>query len=490
MTDGSQAPGSSTIPGRPGQMTTALFGPRLYAKGDDLADQLQLDVSRIPQLRRQRSPEMADQLLHPQNPVGRYDTAVRGLALVENSTVARAHRIGVADRLRLATDAPARLRIGSTHEPVLTVFSRHFTVPPTDFWRGVADQLYGFGWCLVDQTRLCPECVHGAGVPCVFGAAFDYFHFMERLSDIAEESRRAMAAYIDHGQRHGPQSRECAAMDSWMACLQALYLDVLHPKATTISVGRDEQRSIRYRILNSAARPLALLTAQERPSSVIDDQVIEAAGFACMVMHDACDRRHDNTAKESYNFFTLLAAHNKAECLVPVQRFCVDLWAWAIDRGTSWPILLAGRMLVRNIYMARYQTPILLDHLIPPAGTSADPYADPVLNRMNPAPRAALPGDLSIRNTCKDKSAYDRLLDASLAHFADCPGCRGYEHASWRERVVHLDAGYRRKAEDDCTCVDRMAAYTILALLDRVWWAADPSARYTGPTAEWDPYLV
>lgn len=472
---------------------TALFGSDLFSGGEDLADRLQADVDRIPELRQQWGPDMGARLLDPQCPIGTYDTPARGIALAENSAAAHARRITLPDTVRLATDAPERLALTSVHEPILTVFKRFFAVPSTDYWRGVAEQLYGFGWSLVDQTKVCQECVHGAGVACTFGAPFDYYHFADRLSIIAKDSRQAMVDYINHALRHGPRTRECAVMDSWLACLQALYLDVLHPKATHINMGDDEQRSIRYRILNSAARPLSLLTALERPNSAINEHLVEAVGFACMVMHDACDRRHDNLANESYNFFTLLAGYNQAECVRPVRRFCVDLWAWSIDQGMKWPLLLSGRMLIWNVYVTRYQSSMLLDYLGAPetsASAGLAPYADVILNRMSPAPRADFPENYSIRDTCRNKAAYDRLLNQCLEHFAQCVGCRGYDQASWQERTAHLEAGYWRKAADDCTCVDRMAVYTILALSDRVWWAADPAARYTGPTAEWDPYLV
>jgi hypothetical protein len=210
-----------------------------------------------------------------------------------------------------------------------------------------------------------------------------------------------------------------------------------------------------------------------------------------MVMHDACDRRHDNAASEGHNFFTLLSVHNQAESLMLVKRFCVDLWAWAIDHDLLWPILFAGRVLIWNVYVTRYQTAVLLDHLAPPSGTMpSDPYADAVLNHMSPAPRAVRPDDYSIRATCRDKTAHDRLLDECLEHFAECAGCCGYERADWQERTAHLDRGYGRKAAGDALCVNRMAVFTILTQLERVWWAADPTARYEGPTSEWDPYLV
>jgi hypothetical protein len=470
----------------------ALFGRRLYAGGAYLAEELRADIDRIPQLRRQWRPDLSDQLNDPECPVGSYDTPIRGLVLAENSAQAQARRTGLADAVELATDAPARLKLGSTREPVLTVFNRYFPVAPNNFWRGAAEQLYGFAWCIADQTRLCPQCVHGSAVSCVFGAPFDYHHFIDELSDIVEASCRAMAGYIDHVHRdHGRGSRECAVMDSWIACLQALYLDVLHPKATSISAGDDVQRGIRYRIVNSAGRALALLTALEWPNCAISDQLVEAVGFAGMVMHDACDRRHDNAANESYNFFTLLAVHHRADPVPPVRRFCVDLWAWAIDHALLWPILLAGRMLIWNVYVTRYQTPMLLDHLAAPSGSAyTAPYAEPVLNRMNPAPRAERPEDYSIRRTCRDKTGYDRLLGRCLKHFENCTGCSGYERATWRERAEHLDRGYACKAAGDCRCVNEMAIYTILDGLERVWWAAEPTARYTGPTSTWDPYLV
>jgi hypothetical protein len=470
----------------PNQIPTTLFGPKLYAGGSDLADGLKADIDRIPELRRHWYPDLADRLFDPDCPVGCYDTPVRGLVSSENSVDAQTQHCELSDTIQLATDAPKRLGISSTREPVFTVFNRSFSVPATDFWRGAAEQLYGFAWCIADQTRSCPQCVHGSAVSCVFGAPFDYFHFIGELSDVVEDSCRAMAAYIDHVHRnHGPQSRESVVMDSWLACLQGLYLDVLHPKASRIAAGNDERRGIRYRIVNSAGRALALLTALERPTGAITNQLVEATGFAGMVMHDACDRRHDNAANESHNFLTLLAIHNQTESLASVRRFCVDLWAWAVDHDLLWPILMAGRTLIWNVYVTRYQTPVLLDHLTPPTDTTSyDPYADPILNRMNPAPRTAFPDNYSIRHTCQDKAAYDRLIDTCLAHFADCAGCHGYEQTNWRERVAHINAGYQRKAADDCTCVNRMAVYTILTLLDRVWWAADPSARYTGPTTE------
>ncbi|MEU3657698.1 hypothetical protein AB0E67_34065 [Streptomyces sp. NPDC032161] len=471
-------------------METALFGKGIYDGGGDLAGRLRADMDRIFELRRRWSPDLAGRLYDPGCPVGRYDKPSRGLVLAENTPPAQAWHTAAA--LELAVDAPARLALGSPHEPVLTVFKEFFPVPSTDFWRGVAEQLYGFAWCVVDQTRLCPQCVHGSAAACVYGAWFDYHHFTAELFDIAEDSCREMAAYIDHVHRdHAPGSRERAVMDAWMACLQALYLDVLHPKASQIAVGEDKRRSIRYRTVNSAGRALALLTSLERPDGLFSDQLVEAAGFAGMAMHDAFDRRHDNAAHESHNFFTLLSVHNQAEGLIPVRRFCVDLWAWAIDHDMLWPILFAGRILIWNVYVTRYQTALLLDHLAPPSGIAAcAPYADAVLNRMNPGPRAARPDDYSVRGTCRDKAAYDRLVDECLEHFAECAGCGGYEAAGWQERTARLDRGYGRKAAGDSACVDRMAVFTILTQLERVWWAADPTARYKRPTGQWDPYLV
>ncbi|MGI5456874.1 hypothetical protein ACQEWB_27665 [Streptomyces sp. CA-249302] len=473
-------------------METALFGRGLYDGGDDLADRLRADIELIPALRRSWSPDLADRLHDPLSPVGRYDTPIRGLVLAENSARAQALHTELADTVPLATGAPPRLGLGSPHEPLLTVFDKFFRVPSTELWRGVAEQLYGFSWCLTDQTRLCPECVHGSAVCCMYGAPIDYHHFAAEVSGITGDSCRAMAAYIEHVHRdHGPRSRERAVMDSWLACLQALYLDVLHPKAARIAAGDDKRRSLRYRSVNSAGRALALLTSLERPGGAFGQRLVEATGIAGMALHDACDRRHDNAAHESHNFFTLLAVHDRAESLAPLRRFCVDLWAWAVDHDLLWPVLLAGRTLLWQAYVTRYQTPLLLDHLAPPSGiVPSDPYADAVLNRMSPAPRAVHPDDCSVRGTCRDKSAYDRLLDVCLKHFAECAGCHGYERAGWQERTAHLDRGYGRKAAGDPVCVDRMAVFTVLAQLERVWWAADPTVPYKGPTGRWDPYLV
>ncbi|RDH31222.1 hypothetical protein BDQ94DRAFT_160798 [Aspergillus welwitschiae] len=106
-----------------------------------------------------------------------------------------------------------------------------------------------------------------------------------------------------------------------------------------------------------------------------------------------------------------------------------------------------------QVYMARYQTGLLLDKLMPPRkdspGVGVDPYGDAVLNAMNP------------------------MLKAEC-----CPRCRGYDAMTWQERKY-----------TGCSCMNIINAYMIPTSPDRLWWLADPTAECTGPQEEWSALL-
>ncbi|EHA24946.1 hypothetical protein CBS63078_7499 [Aspergillus niger] len=149
-----------------------------------------------------------------------------------------------------------------------------------------------------------------------------------------------------------------------------------------------------------------------------------------------------------------------------------------------------------QIYMARYQTGLLLDKLMPPRkdspGVGVDPYGDAVLNAMNPmlkaVGRSAQPGNYSLRDRCQNPQRYDDLLQHCVLHFKECPRCRGYDAMTWQERVPAIGEVYENKYTD-CSCMNLISAYMILTSPDRLWWLADPTAEYTGPQEEWSALL-
>ncbi|GFN12014.1 hypothetical protein AtubIFM56815_009567 [Aspergillus tubingensis] len=237
-------------------------------------------------------------------------------------------------------------------------------------------------------------------------------------------------------------------MDTWLSTLQAVYLDVLHPKAEGLRFPEDELQSIRYRLINGGMRAIALEVRLESGRLDEDDLTLDAIAFVGVTMHDACDYRHDNLANEFYNTLTIL-------------------------------------------YMARYRTTILFDHMVPTESgdpSAEDPYGDPVLNRMNPLPPSTHPYGFDLRNRCSNKDRYDELLRKCLAHFETCSGCYQYDKVSWEARVPLLGKAYETKYTD-CSCLDIISTYMVLACMEPVWWAVDYATEYTGPMEEWSPLL-
>ncbi|GKZ66234.1 hypothetical protein AnigIFM60653_000837 [Aspergillus niger] len=144
------------------------------------------------------------------------------------------------------------------------------------------------------------------------------------------------------------------------------------------------------------------------------------------------------------------------------------------------------------MYMARYQTGLLLDKLMPPRkdspGVGVDPYGDAVLNAMNPilkaVGRSAQPGKYSLRDRCQNPQRYDDLLLQCVLHSKECcPRCRGYDAMTWQERVPAIGEVYEKKYTD-CSCMNIISACMILTSPDRLWWLAEPTAVYTGPQEE------
>ncbi|MEV0618781.1 hypothetical protein AB0I81_36060 [Nonomuraea sp. NPDC050404] len=467
---------------------TALFGPDLYRPDAGTPDRLASDVRRIPELRRAWVPVMGDRLFDPRTPVGTYDPSRKDVPLEEDRAEARPSKDFPA--LPLAVDAPRRHGFVARGTSLLRAMTEAIPVPDTPFWHAVAEQTYGYAWCLMDNNRLCRQCVHGSCSVSLFDSFADYYHFCEQMPETLDVTAQRVTEYIDHVHReHAADGQERKIMDAWLMSAHAIYLDVLHPKADHLRVPDDELRTIRYRVINGAARALTLQARLEQGPLIGDDDTIDAVALTAMVTHDACDRRHDNLANESYNTFTFVSTHTGAESVDMIRRFCTDVWAWAIDHRADWAMHIAGRLLIWQVYMARYQADVLLDHLTGPdphRRAQVDPYGDPVLNSLNPLLPGPAPDDYDLRSRCQDKARHDHLLRSCLAHFRDCPGCRGYDAATWQRRVPMIEAAYRGKYSD-VHCLDALSTYTILASLDRLWWAADPAARYTGPTGEWSP---
>lgn len=198
--------------------------------------------------------------------------------------------------------------------------------------------------------------------------------------------------------------------------------------------------------------------------------------------------------------FSIVAAHQGVDSAGPLGRFCVDVLAWAIDHGSMWPLLLAGRQLIWQVYQGRYQSSLLLDNLARDADCApGDLYCDPVLNSLNPlltdgaeqtATATATASEVfSVRARCRDRAGYDRMVADCLEHFAACETCRGFDAATWQARPAHITPAYLAKHGGDCRCLNTMAVYTSLVLFEQALWAADAAGTYTGPTADWDPLL-
>ncbi|BCS01766.1 uncharacterized protein AKAW2_60030S [Aspergillus luchuensis] len=474
---------------------TALFGPDLYPPIEKVSGQLSEDMKIVTELRKSWNPTIGLQLFDARNPVGIYDAHMRAAIFQECLAWTRDLK-DLPDPELLATAAPSRLAFLPRGEYLLRCFRESFPdVPDTPFWHAVAEQVYSFTWCLSDNTKLCHECVHGSCTAGVLACFPDYLHFLGELPVVLDICTQRVSEYIEHVHRdHGPGPHR-KIMDAWLMCVQSVYLDVLHPKATELKFPDDERRSISYRLINSAGRALALHAQLEQPLIGTDEEV-DAISFASTVMHDICDYRHDNMTKEYYNLLTIVSVHQEVPGTAIVRRFCIDVWAWALDNGALWAIHLAGRELAWQIYMARYQTGLLLDKLMPPRknspGSDVDPYGDAVLNAMNPMLKAVgrsdQPGNYSLRDRCQNPQRYDELLQHCVLHFEECSRCRGYDAMTWQERVPAIGKAYEKKYTD-CSCMNIISAYMILTSPDRLWWLADPTAEYTGPQEEWSALL-
>ncbi|RYO80290.1 hypothetical protein DL766_006638 [Monosporascus sp. MC13-8B] len=471
-------------------METLLFAPDLYQPDYRSAGRLASDMRRIPDMRKTWSPATGPNLLD-KTAIGTYDVHMANVPLSE--CFAWTHELKEFPSITLATDAPRRHGLVARGTVLLRSMAQVFSVPDTPFWHAVAELVFGFIWCIRDAEVACRDCVHGACSASMVAAFADYHHFLEFLPQVLDAATQRLVEYINHVRcDHAVDGPEYKIMDSCLMGLQTVYLDVLHPKANRMQFPGGEMRSIRYRLVNSGSRTLTMQVRLEQdPLSRDDDGLVDAVACAAIGMHDASDRRHDNQASEFYNLLTIVDAYRGVEAVDMVRRFCVDVWAWAIDHAADWAILVAGRILAWQVYMARYQTAVLFDHLVPPeAGSRAvvDPYGDSALNELNPLPRSTDPRNYDLRFRCQDKARYDRLLHECLTHFHSCPGCRGYDTASWQQRVPLIGAAYSRKYTK-CDCLDTISTYMVLASTDNLWLAADPAAHYTGPTGEWSSML-
>jgi hypothetical protein len=411
-------------------------------------------------------------------------------AIVYEECLAWSRKLNSFPEITSPLDAPARLALVPRGTALLKAINESFPVPDTPFWNAVAEQVYGFTWCLLDNNKLCPKCVPGVCSSGLYASFPDYYHFLGDLHDVLERCAQNITDYIGHVHSdHAPGAPEYLVMDAWVTCIQAVYLDVLHPKAERIQFPDNELRSIQYRIINAAGRALALHTRIEQDVPIGDDRFVNAAAFASTIMHDMCDCRHDNRAKEFYNLTTIITAHTGKQSVNIVRRFCIDVWAWALDNGAFWAIHLAGRTLAWQIYLARYQTPILLDNIHAPTSPSIeDPYSDQALNRLNPFPPSPDPQDYALRSRCQNKTCYDMQLANCLTHFKECSTCRGYDVATWQDRVPLVGAAYEKKYTD-CSCLNTIATYMVLDSPEELWWLGNPTAQYTGPTSDWSPLL-
>jgi hypothetical protein len=469
-------------------MEIAFFGPDVYSPNEETASQLSSDIKLLPELMKSWSPTIATGLFHAHSPVGAYDKHMK--SIVYEESLAWSRKLKQFPKVSLAVGAPARKALVPRGTYLLKAMTELFPVPDTPFWHAVAEQVYGYAWCLVDMHKLCRRCVHGVCCAALMSCFPDYYHFRGNVIEVLDICAQHLVEYIDHVHHdHLTGAPEYKVMDAWLMCIQSAYLDILHPKASSLQFPDDELRSIRYRLINSAGRALALEARLEQDIIIGDDHIVDAVAFASTVMHDICDFRHDNTANEFYNLLTIVSGHTGMQCMDIIRRFCIDVWAWAIDNGAYWAIHHAGRELAWQIYMARYQTPVLLDNLHAPASAKTnDPYGDQVLNGLNPLPPSAEPHNYSISSRCQNAARYHQLLENCLKHFKDCSGCRDYDTASWQDRVPLIGAAYEKKYTD-CSGLNTISSYLILASPDEVWWLADPTAQYTGPTSEWSPLL-
>ncbi|GLA50454.1 hypothetical protein AnigIFM63604_006514 [Aspergillus niger] len=473
-------------------MQTGIFGPNLYSleHGEETEKGLVADILAIPELRKSWIPDVGPRLFHSKSAVGCYDKHMKPYPMEESLAWTRS--LMTFPDIPRPLKAPPRSGMIPRGRVNLRSMAETFDVPDTPFWNAAAEQTYGYIWCMEDDNLICKDCVRGTSSVGVLATFPDYYHFCQELYPVLELSAKRTVEFINHVHRCHPNGEEDhKVMDAWLATVQAIYLDVLHPKADSLKCPADELQSIRYRLVNSGVRALTLQARLERGPLIGDDVIVDAVSIAMITMHDACDYRHDNQANEFYNIMTIVSAHRGVPGTNMIRRFCIDVWAWAVDNGADWAIHLAGRLLAWQLYMARYRTPILFDHLVPADANNQpkeDPYGDPILNSMNPLPPSSQPYDFDLRNRCGNKERYDELLRDSLAHFETCSGCHQYDKVSWESRVPFIGRAYEKKYSD-CTCLNAISTYMILACMEPVWWAMDYAAEYTGPMEEWSPML-
>ncbi|PYH71340.1 uncharacterized protein BO88DRAFT_486637 [Aspergillus vadensis CBS 113365] len=474
-------------------MEIGLFGPNLYCveSGDETRKQVVSSILEIPGLRESWVPSVGPQLIHPENPIGCYDTHMR--SVIKEEGLAWTRILKDFSNIVRPVKAPPRAGLIPRGRVHLRSMAEAYDVPDTPVWHAIAEVIYGYSWCLVDNNIFCNDCLRGTGTCAILASFPDYYHFCQDMYPVLEMSAQRLVEYIAHVDRCHPHGGEHQkVMDAWVATAQSTYLDILHPKAEKMKGPEDELQSIRYRLINSAARALTLEARLEQGSLIGDDNTIDAVAIAKLCMHDGCDYRHDNAANEFYNIITIVGSHRGVPANNMFRRFCIDVWAWAVDNEADWAIYIAGRVLAWQVYMERYRTPILFDNLVHHDANNQptdDFYGDPFLNSMNPLPPSSHPHDFDLRNRCRNKDRYDELLRNCLAHFEACPGCHEYDKkTSWADRVPLLGKAYETKYTD-CSCLNFISTYMILACMDPVWWAMDYAAEYTGPMEKWSPLL-
>lgn len=431
--------------------------------------------------------------------VGMYDSRWRAVLVGEN-TRDEGKTITFPPETPLPRSCPQRLGFVARNDALYDIASTAISVPRTPAMLAFTEVCYGYMWCMFDSGITCEQCVTGLSAQSMYATFAEYYHFKSDVNDSLGELSRATAEYIQHCLAEHPNSALCQVMDNWQLATQAVYLDVLHPKATEPRFDGDELRALRYRTINSGARTIALLNLLEGAhSGVVTGKHVEAVTMMMFSVHDALDRRCDIRGQEANNLFNIVAAHNGTESADLLGRFCTDVLAWAVDKQSMWPILAAGRLLLWQIHCYRYRSVEILDNLSIGDHPLRDPYRDQVLNSFNPLLSEGNTGAavsceqsiaFSVRARCSNHAWYDRQVSKCLDHFAVCGTSDGYDRASWSDRAAQAKDAYVRKQAGDCGCVDALAVYNSLVLLENIWWAASSAAVYTGPTGEWDPLLV
>ncbi|GIJ99387.1 hypothetical protein Aspvir_001519 [Aspergillus viridinutans] len=472
-----------------------LFGPDLYVPNDECGRQLASDIRLLPKIMKNWNPAMWPALFDA-SPVGSYNKEMKSSLLSESLAWVRELK-EPPPQLRVL-DAPPRLGFVARSKVFVPAMAEIMEVPRTQFGYAMADLGFGYTWGSLDTRRLCQACLRGSCAASMFTICSDYYEFLPRSPEVdpaMETMAELVAGYIRHvHQEHAEDQLERKIMDAWLMCILTAYLDILRPHdGSKLLCPDNELCSIKFRLVSSSffASTLQQLNAAQGPSTEDLDIVTAVASVSCAI-HDVCDRRHDNIGNVYYNLLTIVSVHTGLESVDILRRFCVDVWAWAINHDAEWILHATGRVFISQIYTARYQNDVLLDHLTAPDPCSrpvVDPYGDPVLNSLNPMPPTATPHNYSIRDRCQDTDRYDEIISSSIAHFEACTSCRSYNSASWQERVQIITAALHTKYTR-MDCVNSIASYTILSQPEEFWWAADPAARYTGPTVEWSTKLI